>query len=133
MAVICTVRAAYRPMAEPISDAGDQHDPPGRGDRAVVDEQDERGHARDHHAGHRHLVAAARGGRAVHQVQAEHEQGRGRHVDELDVRGEPGHDRVRSGLAQQALEALVAVERASGLSCSGAFRRNIFSIRSVTT
>src|SRR5207237_1318180 len=68
--------------------AGDQHDPAGRGDRAIVDEQDQRGDARDHHARHGHLVAPARGARAVHQVQPDHEERRRHHVDELDPAGE---------------------------------------------
>jgi hypothetical protein len=84
IAVICTVCAAYRPTAEPISAPAISTIQP----VAVtvpswisrISVATPRSPCR-----HRHLVAPARGGRAVHQVQADHEAGRRQHVDELDV------------------------------------------------
>src|SRR5580698_4667941 len=103
-----------------------------------MNEQDERGDDGDHHAGERYLIAAAGGGRAVHQVQADHEQRRDQHVDELDGPGEPAHGwtlparlsiprRPRGGAP-----CPLSAGSCSSAFCSGAFRRNIFSIRPVT-
>ena len=69
----------------------DQHEPAGRADHvAVDDERQRRGDCRDHARGG-DLVAAARRGRGVHQVQAEHEARRGQDIDELDDPVEGAH------------------------------------------
>ena len=96
MAVICTVLDGPQADRRAEQGADDQHGPADRGDGALVDQQDQRGDDRDHHAGRGHLVAAPGGGRRVHQVQADDEAGRREHVDELDAVGESGHDRTLS-------------------------------------
>src|ERR1019366_7315854 len=78
----------------------------------------------------------------VHQVQAAHEAGRRQHVDELDVAGEPAHGLLRSILLSRPLSPLCPLSPSSsgtpGAACppglaGTALRRNIFSIRPVTT
>ncbi len=77
------------------------------------------------------LVTAPRGGRVVHQVQAEHEARRGQHVDQL---GDPGEAAHADRPAEPPFAAAAPAEGAAPADGAGAVGRflNIFSIRPVT-
>ena len=113
--------------------AGDHHDPAGGGDRARVGDQGQRGRHGEDHARGGHLVAAPRGGGGVHQVQPEHEAGRGRHVEQLGNPDEGAHAwpplTVAAGTCPLPLTAAAVSAAGTGVRV----RRNILSIRPVTT
>ena len=84
MAVIATRRARYRPMPPPMRKPTTMmHDGSCRQPARAQEQPDERGHHGQRHAAGRQAVAAARRGRRVHLVQAEHERGRA---------GQPGQE-----------------------------------------
>src|SRR5712691_7592411 len=56
-----------------------------------MNDQGKRGRDGGDHARRGHLIAVARGGGVVHQVQPQHETGGGRDIDQLDDRGECAH------------------------------------------
>src|SRR5262249_6408545 len=131
------LHGARRPQADSGAEQGtdNQHCPPDRGHGALVDQQDQRRDHRDDHAGGGHLVAAPGGRGGVHQVQADHEAGGREDVDQLDVGGEGGHDRTASCCCAGTASCCCA--GTASCCCAGtagwALRRNIFSIRPVTT
>ena len=130
IAVIFTVRAAYRPAPPPIAKPTSDDHPGGHADAVAVEllGQDQHGRRADRegHAAGRHEVAVASRGGRVHPHEPDDER------SGADQPGEPDEDFDDPEGGHCATPPTRSAAVAEGLGATG-FLRNIWSIRSVTT